>query len=1015
MASPAPSPLLGRLATVWRCLSLRSDVDDIMLELLGRFSLEKIYANPSDRGAHQRLVISLLVKLNALFYLQRLTIPANNVHVGRYLGFLVSWEVALRTVEFILQVMAEGRDSLWDNLALRDKYLAECVLCALRILTLHPKPPTDLRESERRERFARVHRSLEQMCDSYPGPKSFLLEACKEVTNQLHTNPNALELPPKLKYELPNLAMDLVCLYPLPDVLSPAYISQLVPRDDLTSGWLSQFLSLRDIAHYLLGASVQCVANGNTHDPQLQASCEGSRNAILYALDNLRLPSHLSRVEMLSTFGAILRINLPSTPELSHSDASYLSDDEYELDALDTFVRRLAERQVIHRVSDRELMHTISQVVGNIHLHDGPGGQYSTGRPGLYALNCPECHLAGDSQLRLSEIKIPADLAGRSEIRLPMPSRCLHCGEAINIIREVPFVRQTWDLLTSLETNVDAVNAERHLPMQFELKPPKSEVGGLFKEGFGGSSNPGARQANFVTPEPFSSDQYLSTSQALSPLSPDPNHSRGSFGTDPWRADSAIYLGSKASNSAQDGAYASNALNTSAAPPITTSYSPDFRRPSELRSEPSQVFTPPPRTVQLATPEKGKSKWKLKFGNANKAPVGTSGDTSSLSESTLDAQKTEAISLEALLNSQKSYGGRSKVPKSIKVSLSQNSTLALFWGQLVIQVWDIGSSPPSIIRAVSTESNCILAAVSGKYLAYIIGTRDQRLTLRILDLSQPSTPIVEYRMLSSPWCKTIAIDPSENYVVVGFEQSMIRFFKTTDTEQPREDRLHDTYHSDCRSCPSVETLSFSNEGLVLLASTRSARSGLIQVYCWRFPFVACQELLSCRYPVPLHESEDNGVSSAVFRSGMNLGADLVCVTTWTQSGTPVLIQPQAGHKSEIRTDTTGRHSKLGNRIQCAAFSSSGRELAMVNDKGHLYGITNLDSTAINIRRIANSKELIAKSDSFAMSFMKIADEDNVVIAWVDPAKATGWIKKIGNVSQVSAGLLPSLQLPLSSC
>jgi hypothetical protein len=43
---------------------------------------------------------------------------------------------------------------------------------------------------------------------------------------------------------------------------------------------------------------------------------------------------------------------------------------------------------------------------------------------------------------------------------------------------------------------------------------------------------------------------------------------------------------------------------------------------------------------------------------------------------------------------------------------------------------------------------------------------------------------------------------------------------------------------------------------VLLASTRSPRTGMIQIYSWRFPFLDFQELSPCRYHVPLHESED---------------------------------------------------------------------------------------------------------------------------------------------------------------
>ena len=125
--------------------------------------------------------------------------------------------------------------------------------------------------------------------------------------------------------------------------------------------------------------------------------------------------------------------------------------------------------------------------------------------------------------------------------------------------------------------------------------------------------------------------------------------------------------------------------------------------------------------------EKGKSKWRM-FGS-KKAPTGHSGDTSSLSSTTLESQKLEEIPLSAL-STTSSKSSRSKTTKNINVYLSQISTLSLFWNQLSIHVWDAGTSPPTMIRAISTESTCLLAAVGRKYLAYIIGTRDQKLTVR---------------------------------------------------------------------------------------------------------------------------------------------------------------------------------------------------------------------------------------------------------------------------------------------
>lgn len=249
-------------------------------------------------------------------------------------------------------------------------------------------------------------------------------------------------------------------------------------------------------------------------------------------------------------------------------------------------------------------------------------------------------------------------------------------------------------------------------------------------------------------------------------------------------------------------------------------------------------------------------------------------------------------------------------------------------------------------------------------------------------------------MSSSPWCKSIAICPKENYVVVGFENSTVRFFKTSNTtESSREDRLH-PHHDDCKDCPPVDSLSFSNDGLVLLAGTRSPKSGTIQIYAWRFPFLSFQELSTCRYRVPLHESEDNGISSAIFRSGPGSDENLICISTWTQSGLPMLIQPEDNHRSEIRTDISNRQGRLGSRIQCASFSPSGKELAMVNEKGHLYQISSLNSNPMDIRRIATSKEFTTKSESFSMAFMTLSDEDSIVLAWVDSARSMGYVKKI---------------------
>ncbi|KAG9233713.1 WD domain-containing protein [Amylocarpus encephaloides] len=1003
MAAPGPassssssnsSSLFLRLTNAWRLLSLRSDIDSIVLELLGTFSLEKIYSE-GDQETYQHLVINLIAQLTTIFHIQRLSLPSDKLQVGWYLGFLVSWEVTLRTVEFVLQIVVEGRESLWDVAVLRDKYLAEFLLSALRVLTLHPKAPTVQRAKDRRDRFARIHRSLERVFDSYGGDKSFLLMVCKEVTDSLRSEPDSLGLPPGMKHGMPNLASE---LYPLADCLSSQYVSTIVTPSPYSSEWLPQFLALRDISNFVVGASVQYVVNGETRDIRLQASSARTRNAVLHALENMRIPGHLSKADLISSFSETFRIVLPETPSLVRRISSSSHMDERETDAIDALCVRLGDRQVLSRMSDREMMHSMSEVTKKIAHVDDPSGLFRASRPRLYTVNCGNCHTFGDSHLKnLGYIKFPSDKDENCSIRMPPNSTCATCGESVSIMREVTVFRQVWELLKPLEPNADTINVERHLPTQFQLSPPKVETGMLFSSSYSNILSSGDRLQDTgpASPRHRSPEQLRSIPHPLlSPVSPtfrqmsDASHVDAS---DAGNAKDPLTSGPQRSDSGKS------------RPPFSPGMvsSPG---PSHARFEPSVSsvsFEPVPpsrsRTIPLVTPpEKGRSKWRPKFGS-RKESAGASADTSSLSSTTLEGQRLEEISLKELTNVTKK-STRGKGSKNISVSLSQNSSYALFWTHSSIYIWDIGISPPILGRAIATESTCVLVAVTRVHLAYIIGTRDQKLTLRIVNLIQPSVHVVEYRMPSSLWCRSIAICPRENYVVVGFDNSIVRFFSTNNSEGPREDHLHSRYHTECKDCQPVDTLSFSNDGLVLLAGTRSPKSGMIQVFSWRFPFTSFEEILSCRYQVPLHESEDAGLSSAIYRSGSGGDDDLICITSWTQSGVPILVQPRDGHRTDIRTEISNRQSRLGNRIQTAAFSPSGRELAIVNDKGDLYKISRLNSSPLDIKKGAVSKELTAKSESFAMSFMTLPDEEVIILAWVDPAKGLGYIKKIPTVT-----------------
>jgi hypothetical protein len=199
--------------------------------------------------------------------------------------------------------------------------------------------------------------------------------------------------------------------YPLPECLSSQCVASLVSTNGFTGDWLSQFLALRDVSNFVVGASVQYVVNGEIRDMRLQASSARTRNAVLHALDNIRLPGHLSRSDLIATFSDTFRTILPETPSLVRRVSSPSLMDESEIDAIDALCLKLSERQIISRVSDREMMHSMSEITRNIALIDDPSGLFRASRPRLYAVNCENAHLFGDTHLRsLGYTKFPVRL-----------------------------------------------------------------------------------------------------------------------------------------------------------------------------------------------------------------------------------------------------------------------------------------------------------------------------------------------------------------------------------------------------------------------------------------------------------------------------------------------------------------------------------------------------------------------------------------------------------------------------
>jgi len=316
-------------------------------------------------------------------------------------------------------------------------------------------------------------------------------------------------------------------------------------------------------------------------------------------------------------------------------------------------------------------------------------------------------------------------------------------------MREITLARRTWEVLKPLESNADTINVERHLSTQFRLAAPKAESAMFINSDFVINSS-GQRSPDIDPVSPHqqvrstlqgssSEDRSRSISQSLlTPGSPGFRHRldtpRTEFSSDNFTSsDGATPMDSLTTSDPQT---ATNTVMETPFSPDSVGPRPVYQQPRVERTPSNVAFDPVPvtrsRTVPvISQPDKGKSSWftRSKLTRSRKEPSNKhSGDTSSLSSTTLESQKLEEISLKSLTNSSKSSRS-GKSGKNINVYLSQNSTHALFWTQPSIHILDIGTSPPTIIRAISTESTCVLAAVTKVYLAYIIGTRDQKLTV----------------------------------------------------------------------------------------------------------------------------------------------------------------------------------------------------------------------------------------------------------------------------------------------
>jgi hypothetical protein len=322
-------------------------------------------------------------------------------------------------------------------------------------------------------------------------------------------------------------------------------------------------------------------------------------------------------------------------------------------------------------------------------------------------------------------------------------------------MREMTLASQVWDLLEPYESHLDAINLERHAPTYFQLPPPRTEGGASYNSPYM-TSITSKSKLSFDTepPSPFHGRTTFASAAAQDrsrslPHNIVPSQISPSVGSFSQRLDTPSTQQSSTETMPFESSRQNESQKLADLRKVSTSntdeitFAPDHAYPHMSSpqeqpggNDPGTYFVSRSTTVSNhheRKKAKGGSKWMSAFTTSRKESMtGQSLDTSSLSSSTIESQRLNEISLDTLVRMpKKSSSSKSKAAKAINVFLSQNSTNALFWTQSLIQIWDVGASPPAMTRVFPTESSCYKAAVTKTYLACIIGTRDPRLTVCI--------------------------------------------------------------------------------------------------------------------------------------------------------------------------------------------------------------------------------------------------------------------------------------------
>ncbi|KAH0536833.1 hypothetical protein FGG08_006331 [Glutinoglossum americanum] len=246
---------------------------------------------------------------------------------------------------------------------------------------------------------------------------------------------------------------------------------------------------------------------------------------------------------------------------------------------------------------------------------------------------------------------------------------------------------------------------------------------------------------------------------------------------------------------------------------------------------------------------------------------------------------------------------------------------------------------------------------------------DMREQIVFYELSQQFRRMTAYKTQEP--IQSLALSPDDTHLAVGFTNETIQLLRlnrlsrqTTVTVSNLP--LRTSSRTSPRSSPPIVSLSFSVDKTQLAAAARDGT--VVSAFTSVMPFTS-RKGPYIDESIGVRGDDDQGVSFVICCPGRSL----LCVTYWTRSGIPLLIDCAAKKSQRLNKPTT--RLDIGTRIQQAAFSKSGSILVLINSAGNIFKISTDDIDHIKAEAIGRSRwvpRVVGKSQPLEM---RISDDE----------------------------------------